>query len=213
MVNVPVRVPICVGVKVTLIKQVFPTSTVVQGFVLAATAKSPVAVMPPNVSVAVPVFVTVMVFAGDVAPTTTVVHVSEVGERPTPGPPPLPVTVRAIGVVEVMLPDTPLTVTVAAPVVAVALAVSVNVLIVFVGFGLNAAVTPVGNPVALRVTLPVNPLDGSTVIALVVLLPCARLTVLGLALRLKPGELELQPVNANDAIFVCQLKVPLTCSY
>jgi len=71
-----------------------------------------------------------------------------------------PVTVSAIVVVAVKAPDVPVIVTVAVPADAVAPAVSVSVLVVPVGFGLKAAVTPVGNPDAARVTFPVNPFAG-----------------------------------------------------
>ena len=52
------------------------------------------------------------------------------------------------------------------PVVAVLLAVSVKVLVAAVGFVPNDAVTPVGRPDAARVTLPVKPLWGATVMVL-----------------------------------------------
>ena len=51
----------------------------------------------------------------------------------------------------------PVTVTVDVPAVAVLLAVSVSVLEVVAGFGLNAAVTPDGNPEADKATLSVKP--------------------------------------------------------
>jgi hypothetical protein len=66
-------------------------------------------------------------------------------------------TVRLTVVVCVKLPEVPVIVTVAVPVVAVALAVSVKALEVVAGFGLNAAVTPVGKPDAAMVTLPLKP--------------------------------------------------------
>jgi hypothetical protein len=65
--------------------------------------------------------------------------------------------VRAIAVLWVSVPEVPVTVTVAAPVVAVAEAVSVRVDVALplaggvTGFVENAAVTPVGRPVALSV--------------------------------------------------------------
>jgi hypothetical protein len=68
-------------------------------------------------------------------------------------------------------PDVPVTVTVAAPMVAELLAVRVRVLVPVVLAGLNNAVTPVGNPVAARLTLPVKPPVGFTVIVLGTLLP------------------------------------------
>src|ERR1039458_8740282 len=70
-------------------------------------------------------------------------------------------------------------VTVTAPVAAVALAVSVSVLVEVVGFGLNAAVTPLGKPDAERVTLPLKPFTGVMVIVLVPLLPCVMVTLFG----------------------------------
>lgn len=57
-------------------------------------------------------------------------------------------------------PETPLIVTVRVPVVAELLAVNVSMLVPVAGFGLNAAVTPLPNPLAESVTLPANPLVG-----------------------------------------------------
>ena len=83
----------------------------------------------------------------------------------------LATTVRAIVVEPVKLPDKPEMVTVAVPVVAVVLAVSVNVLVPVTGFGLNEAVTPLGRPDADKLTPPLKPLCGVTVIELVPLVP------------------------------------------
>jgi hypothetical protein len=58
-------------------------------------------------------------------------------------------------------------VTAAVPIVAVLLAVSVNVLVAVAGFGLNDAVTPLGRPDADKVTPPLKPFCGVTVIVLV----------------------------------------------
>ncbi len=77
------------------------------------------------------------------------------------------VTVRAIVVVGARLPDVPVMVTVAVPALAVAPAVSVSTLVEVVGFVANDAVTPVGRPVAAKVTLPVKPFVGFTVMVLV----------------------------------------------
>src|ERR1019366_8785492 len=88
-------------------------------------------------------------------------------------------------------------VTVDVPVAAVALAVRVNVLDVAVGFGANPAVTPLGRPEALIVTLPAKPFSGLTVIVLVPLLPCTTVTVLGLAVKLKSGVPPAQPGKLN----------------
>ena len=77
-------------------------------------------------------------------------------------------------------------VTVNVPVAAVAFAVRVNVLVVVVGFGLKDAVTPLGRPEALNVTLPVKPPNGVTVMVLVPLFPCTTVTELGFAPKVKP---------------------------
>jgi hypothetical protein len=95
-------------------------------------------------------------------------------------------------------------VTVTVPVTAVALAVSVSVLVEVVGFGLNAAVTPLGKPDAERVTLPLKPFTGVMVIVLVPLLPCVTVTLFGGAERLKFGVPE-QPGKMKLPIAVLQL--------
>ena len=51
------------------------------------------------------------------------------------------------------------------------LAVRVSTLVPVVGLVAKPAVTPLGRPEAAKVTLPVNPLLGLTVIVLVLLLP------------------------------------------
>ena len=79
----------------------------------------------------------------------------------------VPFTVKLTDVLCDRLPDTPVMVTVAVPVVAVELAVKVRVVELVDGFGLNAAVTPVGNPDAENVTLPLKLFVGATEIVLV----------------------------------------------
>jgi hypothetical protein len=81
----------------------------------------------------------------------------------------------------------PLIVTFTVPVVAVLDAVNVTVLVLVAGFGLNPAVTPLGNPDALNVTLPLNPFVGVIVIVEVPVLPCVTETLLGEADSVKPG--------------------------
>ncbi len=88
----------------------------------------------------------------------------------------------------VKLPDTPVMVTVTVPVVAEPLAVSVNVLLLAVLLlavllGLNDAVTPPGRPDADKLTLPLKPFCGVTVITLVLLVPCVIVKLLGEAER------------------------------
>ena len=90
-------------------------------------------------------------------------------------------TVTETLAVLVKLPEVPVTVTVAVPVVAVLLAVNVNVLVLVVLAGLNDAVTPLGRPEAAKVTLPVNPFCGVTVIVLVPAAPCTIVKLPGVA--------------------------------
>ena len=117
-----------------------------------------------------------------------------------------PVTVRLTVVVCFKLPDVPVMVTVEVPTAAVALAVRVSWLVEVVGFVPNAAVTPLGNPEALRVTLPVKPFSGETVMVLVPLLPCATVTEVGFALKLKSAVPPAQPGKMKLPIAVLQLK-------
>ena len=88
-------------------------------------------------------------------------------------------------VVFVKLPDEPVTVTVTVPVTAALPAVSVNVLVLTVLLGLNDAVTPLGRPDADKLTLPLKPFCGLTVMVLAPLAPCAMLRLLGDAERVK----------------------------
>ena len=76
-------------------------------------------------------------------------------------------------------PDLPVIVIVKVPSVAVLLAVSVRMLVPVVLLGLNPAVTPLGKPVAERLTLPLKQFSGVTVMVLVPLALCATLRLLG----------------------------------
>lgn len=82
-------------------------------------------------------------------------------------------TVRLTVVVCVSVPEVPVIVTVVGPpTVAVALAVNVKTLVLLVLVGLKDAVTPLGRvELTAKLTLPVKPLTGFTVIMLVALLP------------------------------------------
>ena len=91
-------------------------------------------------------------------------------------------TVKETVVVLVKLPEVPVIVTLTVPVVAVLLAVSVSVLVLVVLAGLNEALTPLGRPEAVKLTLPVKPFCGVTVMVLIPLVPC---TIVKL-----PGEAE-----------------------
>ena len=83
----------------------------------------------------------------------------------------------------VKLPEMPVMLTVTVPVVAVLLAVSVNVLVLVVLLGLNDAVTPLGNPDADKLTLPLKPFCEVTVMVLVPLAPCGIVKLFGDAER------------------------------
>ena len=83
-------------------------------------------------------------------------------------------TVREMVVVAVSVPEVPLMVTVTGPpIAAVLLAVSVSTLEPAPGLGANAAVTPLGRPVAENVTLLANPPTPITETVLAPLLPWA----------------------------------------
>ena len=81
------------------------------------------------------------------------------------------------------VPEVPVMVTVTVPMAAVLLAASVSVLVVVVGFGLKDTVTPLGRLEVNRLTPPVKPFSGETVIVLVPLLPWVTVTLLGEADR------------------------------
>ena len=71
------------------------------------------------------------------------------------------------------------------PVVAELLAVNVSMLVLVVLLGLNDAVTPLGRTEVARLTLPVKPFWGLTVIVLVPLVPWVIVILEGDAERLK----------------------------
>jgi len=81
------------------------------------------------------------------------------------------VTVSAMVVLAVSVPEVPVTVMVLVAAVAVAATVNVTTLVEVAGFVAKAAVTPVGNPDAARVTLPANGLTSVTVIVSVPVAP------------------------------------------
>jgi hypothetical protein len=97
-------------------------------------------------------------------------------------------TVKAIVVLAVRLPEVPLIVIVAEPAVAVLLAVSVSTLLRVVGFVAKAAMTPLGKLEAARVTLPVNPFWPVTVMVVFPEAPWAILREAGEAPSVKLGD-------------------------
>ena len=88
-------------------------------------------------------------------------------------------TVSETVVAVVNWPAVPVMVTLLVPKDAVPLAVNVNVLVFAVLVGLNDAVTPLGSPEADKLTLPLKPFRGTTVIVLVPLPPWVTLTLAG----------------------------------
>jgi len=106
-------------------------------------------------------------------------------------------------VVLVVLPEVPVTVMVNAPVVAVLLAVSVSTLEVAEEVGLKAAVTPLGIPVAVNATLPVNPPVSATVIVSVPLALCLTVSEEADGERLNPA---VDPVTVT--VNTCVLLAP-----
>ncbi len=123
-------------------------------------------------------------------------------------------TVSEIVVVWVRAPDVPVIVIVDVPTVAVPLAVSVKVLVPVVLAGLNVAVTPAGRPEADRLTLPVNPFSGVTVMVLVPLPPWVTATLPGEAESAKSGvAAPPQLGNLKLAMRVFQLNEPVVFMY
>jgi hypothetical protein len=92
---------------------------------------------------------------------------------------PVGFTLRVTVVCFVRVPDVPVIDILAVPMAAVPLAVSVNTLVLAVLLGLKDAVTPLGRPDADKLTLPVKPFSGVTVIVLVPLVPCVIVTLVG----------------------------------
>jgi hypothetical protein len=76
-------------------------------------------------------------------------------------------TVNQIATLLESVPDVPVIVNEDLPVGVELLTVRVSVLVEVAGFGLNDAVTPLGNPVAVRVTFPLKPFAGVMVTVLV----------------------------------------------
>jgi hypothetical protein len=96
------------------------------------------------------------------------------------------------------------------PVVAVLLAVSVSVLVLVALLGLNDAVTPLGKPDADRLTLPVKPFCGVTVMVLEPLAPCVIVTLFGDAEIVKFGTGAGFTVRETVVVFVKLPEVPVT---
>lgn len=107
------------------------------------------------------------------------------------------------------VPEVPVTVTVAVPTVAVLLAVNVRTLVEVVGLVPKLAVTPAGKPEADRLTLPVNPPEGLTVIVLVPVVPCFTVTLEGEAESEKFGPATAFTVREIVVVCVSVPEVPV----
>jgi hypothetical protein len=91
-------------------------------------------------------------------------------------------------------------VTVEVPAVAVALAVKVSTLVAVVGLVPYATVTPLGKPVAAKVTEPVNPPTSVTVTVSVAVLPWASDNVLADGASVKLGVVA-DPLMLQEVLF------------
>ena len=136
------------------------------------------------------------------------------------GFPPRAFTVRFTVVVCVSVPEVPVIVTAAVPTAAVELARNVTRLVDVVGFVPKVAVTPAGRPEVDRLTLPVKPPEGATVIVLFALLPWVTLRLAGEAESEKFGagapaggntQLLTALENSNWMVYVVPLAVYEPC--
>jgi hypothetical protein len=117
--------------------------------------------------------------------------------------------VSEIVVVCVSVPEVPVIVTVAVPVVAVLLAVKVTTLLDVVGLVPKLAVTPLGRPEADKVTLPVNPPEGVSVMVLVPLVPCFTVRLEGEAESEKLGVAVAFTVSETEVVCVSDPLMPV----
>lgn len=114
------------------------------------------------------------------------------------------VTVSAMVVDAVSVPDVPVMVTVDVPGVAVPLAVRYSTPVVGVGSGANEAVTPEGKPDAARDTVPVNPPRPVTAIVDVLVTPWLIDREAGADPRVKLSD----PVGCTVTIVLADAVVP-----
>jgi len=183
--RVPVRGPVWVGVKVTLIVQLFPAAKVLPQLLVSVKLLLIATLLMYRVELELFFSVATFALLDDV--TMTEPNAREPGVRLISVPLISGATVRLSGVELVVLPDTPAMVTTTVPVAAEPLAVRFNVLEEDVGFGEKVAVTPLGRPEADSVTLPLKPPPSVTVIVVVTLFPCVTNTLLGEAASVKNG--------------------------
>jgi len=122
-------------------------------------------------------------------------------------------TVRLTEVACVKLPDVPVMVSETVPIAAVPLAVSESVLLPMAGFGVNVAVTPLGNPaVTDNMTPPLKPFDGLMVMVLVPAAPpCTTVTLEGDAESEKSGN-GAEPGQALSRLATLMVPMPVAKS-
>jgi len=94
------------------------------------------------------------------------------------------------------------------PSAAEALTVNVSTLVAVAGLVPMATVTPVGNPDAAKVTLPVNPPSSITAMVLVPVLPAAIVSVPGEAESVKPGVFAVT-VRVTEVVALSVPEVPV----
>jgi hypothetical protein len=105
-------------------------------------------------------------------------------------------------------------VTVALPTLTGLLAVKVKIVDDVPLVWLKLAVSPEGRPDAAKLTVPLKPFNGFTLMVLVVLLPCVSVTLAGAAESEKSGVAGLTQLgNLKLAIRVFQLKIPVFFIY
>ena len=121
-------------------------------------------------------------------------------------------TVREIVVALDKLPEVPMIVTVTVPVADVLVEVSVNVLMFAVLVGLKEADTPLGKPEADKLTLPLKPFCGVTVIVLVPLAPCVIVKLLGDTESTKVGVGE-DPGQLLTKLAALRVPIPVAKSH
>jgi hypothetical protein len=127
--------------------------------------------------------VKVIVLTGLVLPMFTVPRFWVAGATTSTG-----LIVKASVVVEVRVPELPVTVTAAVPGVAESSAVNVSTLVPLVGLGANDALTPLGRPDTSRLTLSVNPFRPVTEIVVELGTPWPTPKELGQAPIVKSGD-------------------------
>jgi hypothetical protein len=115
-------------------------------------------------------------------------------------------TITTIGWFTTIRPDVPVMVAVVLPARAELLAVSVSTLLAVVGFGENAAVTPLGRPAIVSPTEAVKPYCGTTPMVDVAELPANSINTLGASDSVNVDALTVKPM---EVVAVALPEVPV----